>query len=101
CCDPHLLVSFPTRRSSDLLRMPCSGIAVARAPVSQSRTARKLGFVEGTPAATALVSSVVPQTVSEGSLCSSLGEARQPPSWARRSEEHTSELQSRENLVCR
>src|SRR5207302_11147469 len=24
-----------------------------------------------------------------------------PPSWRRRSEEHTSELQSRENLVCR
>src|SRR5690606_41260755 len=72
CSGAHLdLHSFPTRRSSDLPRRPTPP-CTRRIP-SPPRDA-------GAP-----------------------GHPRQPraPGCLRRSEEHTSELQSRENLVCR
>src|SRR5690606_40129849 len=82
------LHSFPTRRSSDL------GDAASTSP---------------TPAATTWRSS--PSRTAAGPRVSSLGTARGSSEGARpgrvhvwwyfRSEEHTSELQSRENLVCR
>src|SRR5690606_41692935 len=74
--DPH---SFPTRRSSDLLA-PRS---------SQARSASRR------PPAP-------PSTSGSGSRTGSRTRStRRPSSASPRSEEHTSELQSRENLVCR
>src|SRR5438046_9952620 len=64
-CSPRghrVLLSFPTRRSSDLQRAACAGGGVSASAPRRRRTARR-------------------------------------PS--RRSEEHTSELQSLTNLVCR
>src|SRR5207302_9879589 len=80
---PQSLTSFPTRRSSDLC-----GASPTRAPGScwcwpppESSASRACHWVEA-------------KTSRPGA----------PPSWSTppsRSEEHTSELQSRENLVCR
>src|SRR5690606_40883264 len=80
CCprDPH---SFPTRRSSDL----------ALVEHVRSRGGRVIAV--GTTSVRALETSV------DGS-----GRVRASAGWTDhvvRSEEHTSELQSRENLVCR
>src|SRR5436309_5494735 len=75
------LHSFPTRRSSDLWTFICG-----------PRTSRARAIVRS-------------MSSSEGSGCAAMGIsglARKfwmMTSW--RSEEHTSELQSRENLVCR
>src|SRR5690606_41789784 len=83
------LHSFPTRRSSDLRRLP-TFMPRCWKP-SRSRRRRR-------PAASPFRSiSAPPWPV--GRRCSS----RRPVSSSRRtrSEEHTSELQSRENLVCR
>src|SRR5690606_41517251 len=68
------LLSFPTRRSSDL--RPTCGISPSRPCAARSAAASS--------------------RVSPSSFFS-VGAAAWPP----RSEEHTSELQSRENLVCR
>src|SRR5690606_41993037 len=70
----HLL-SFPTRRSSDLVHQPDSVASLANPGLVRSASARVLIslLIDSTP------------LVSPGL----------------RSEEHTSELQSRENLVCR
>src|SRR5690606_39356290 len=87
--DPTRLHSFPTRRSSDL--RPATELGVKRFVtfVSTNCEARELSAVKlsrlrrvAQEAARQSGRSVVP-TVEE------------------RSEEHTSELQSRENLVCR
>src|SRR5690606_40397143 len=68
------LHSFPTRRSSDLVlhRRACRPYSAAGGAVWQVRAAHE-----------------------------DRRRDRQTPSWPTRSEEHTSELQSRENLVCR
>src|SRR5690606_40737750 len=97
---PHALPSFPTRRSSDLspaartrpITTPVVA-AIARKPTARmtvaTRTSTRVNpsriddartFIELLPPARAEL----------------LSPARCP-----RSEEHTSELQSRENLVCR
>src|SRR5207302_8427031 len=95
-CYPHLppLHSFPTRRSSDLpsrqqqdcQAAPGAGAVARTAPVLRrlSRGRRRTsGLARGAPARR--VSARPPRN-------------RMEPV---RSEEHTSELQSRENLVCR
>src|SRR5690606_41883986 len=69
------LLSFPTRRSSDLRFQPCRALPLAHQWNRADLMPRQAGPV-----------------------CSGSG-PRQPIS--SRSEEHTSELQSRENLVCR
>src|SRR5690606_41063942 len=87
---PHL-PSFPTRRSSDL--------RAAAAPEDEP----------GTPPVAAcarrgaqLRARVQPRTSPEAHPGERIaGGARDRPRAAERSEEHTSELQSRENLVCR
>src|SRR5690606_41899961 len=99
CRHPRGLPSFPTRRSSDLLRETgLVALVVAVAPVPHQidqhvatelhpvaeRQARRLDARFG----------IVGVDVEDRNL-----EAAREP--ARRSEEHTSELQSRENLVCR
>src|SRR5438046_8245669 len=73
--DPH---SFPTRRSSDLNRRPSHG-PQAKTNASATRVAPS--------------DSLTPR--------SSPSARRAPGSAASRSEEHTSELQSLTNLVCR
>src|SRR5690606_41736375 len=94
-CDLH---SLPTRRSSDLEVIaeletrfrgsPAELLAqrVAEEPGTLRDLARDLEFDEGTALEAARTA------LAEGRL-RSIG--------ANRSEEHTSELQSRENLVCR
>src|SRR5690606_41271433 len=87
------LHSFPTRRSSDL----CSRNFAPHSSAFSLRSAWTTAAVTGPPAATFSRSNsntrasalLAPLTLSMG--------ATSPC----RSEEHTSELQSRENLVCR
>src|SRR5690606_41566330 len=88
-CVPSALLSFPTRRSSDLWLLAFPGVQPWLA-------ATVLGFGLGGGFALALVLIVDYAGDADGSsrlaaLVFFLG----------RSEEHTSELQSRENLVCR
>src|SRR5690606_40659332 len=90
------LHSFPTRRSSDLSIIGLGRIGnkdlaeeLLRIPVPQSFQAPEFG-TEG-PHATPN-SEIIPAHLAVRSLVR-LGDVR--------SEEHTSELQSRENLVCR
>src|SRR5690606_42155582 len=82
---PH---PVPTRRSSDLFH-------------SLHRTATRCspdrhGSTPAHPATSTLSNSTVTPTSTNRSANS-----RKPPRMPQRSEEHTSELQSRENLVCR
>src|SRR5690606_39471615 len=87
------LHSFPTRRSSDLL------------PSSQARTRSNAPCI----ALTNTTPKPKNRTLAMRASCSSGRSRRRPNGMPRtgkttstaRSEEHTSELQSRENLVCR
>src|SRR5207302_8609807 len=74
------LHSFPTRRSSDLIELPAVGPAIS--VPGHPRTQPTAG------------------TTSRRARANSLP-FRVPAIGCVRSEEHTSELQSRENLVCR
>src|SRR5690606_41352040 len=79
--DPRHLHSFPTRRSSDLIRARRSSFQARRSicqTPSATRMARAIAVAIVRPIGNRGLESVIP-----------------------RSEEHTSELQSRENLVCR
>src|SRR5690606_41794641 len=80
------LLSFPTRRSSDLfvLLNGASGIAVGLATEIPSHNLREV--------AAATVALIRNDKLADDELFELL---------QGRSEEHTSELQSRENLVCR
>src|SRR5690606_41331393 len=95
--DPRPLPSFPTRRSSDLARDPQREQAVQAdgVEVRAFEPVLALGRAAATagdePAQVGVASAILDQqhqleAVVEAEL---------------RSEEHTSELQSRENLVCR
>src|SRR5690606_41974902 len=83
-CDPHHLGRhpFPTRRSSDLTAADVRAGVEVRAALAHEDLARVDGLAAEALHAEALCVGVT--TVA-----------------GRRSEEHTSELQSRENLVCR
>src|SRR5690606_39560235 len=84
CADRRDLPPFPTRRSSDLERPP------RRSQVSSGRP-RRWHMPRRSAAPWEATTS-----------CPSRGSSSSPPTAPRsRSEEHTSELQSRENLVCR
>src|SRR5690606_41518692 len=87
------LHSFPTRRSSDLRPFV---IGLERGGQFGSLVAQRLGEGAGDPAGVRGPQRVVPERVV-------LDRGRQllDPGGLVRSEEHTSELQSRENLVCR
>src|SRR5690606_42101053 len=78
--DHRELHSFPTRRSSDLALAIDALLGMVERGLRQRRRSLSAGALLG------LVALLVGGTVSEPLL---------------RSEEHTSELQSRENLVCR
>src|SRR5690606_40617572 len=93
---PH---SFPTRRSSDLFEQPLIGALRADIELSEVRETdwihqrnqnRHLTLLTGPPADVEELFSAQIRIV----------HADQQPR-TKRSEEHTSELQSRENLVCR
>src|SRR5690606_41650684 len=98
CCPPcrvRDLLSFPTRRSSDLFQRPSRS-------TSRVTSAVTLGLPSRSPP--------IQERKRKGWHSSGRGapsRSRQSRSrWrgrsaAHRSEEHTSELQSRENLVCR
>src|SRR5690606_41631804 len=81
---PHDLHSFPTRRSSDLL---VDHHATGRVHTLDVKATDLAGIVNAAREIQADLVVVGP----EDPLCMGLA----------RSEEHTSELQSRENLVCR
>src|SRR5690606_41879589 len=82
--DPRDLHSFPTRRSSDL-RAKGSAVRQSARGVRESHTASRPLI----PKARTLKNHFCQPPASDRKLN------------AARSEEHTSELQSRENLVCR
>src|SRR5690606_41762812 len=84
-CDPRVLHSFPTRRSSDLGGTP---------RLQGGRCCRKTRTTGRPGSSRALLYR------SQG-VRSRIAWMRDPRPNPLRSEEHTSELQSRENLVCR
>src|SRR5207302_8839948 len=92
--DPRDLHSFPTRRSSDLKQSDVVVEAEYRTPILHHSCLETHGNVveyRGGDEATVYASTQGTFTI-PGDAADSLG---------LRSEEHTSELQSRENLVCR
>src|SRR5690606_40182817 len=95
------LCSFPARRSSDLKSIFSNygtwiDISAPGTYIASTFPNNQYGFMSGTSMATPLVSGLLglmksyDSTISNSDLIQCL-----------RSEEHTSELQSRENLVCR
>src|SRR5690606_40368430 len=97
--DHPKLPSFPTRRSSDLNRPSgmSGGSSPSPSPGSPSPSPGSPSPSPGSPSPS--------PSPSPGSPSPSPGSpSPSPGSWVSvllRSEEHTSELQSRENLVCR
>src|SRR5207302_6988388 len=90
--DHRDLHSFPTRRSSDLSRRHSSAISAASSGVGSRLSRASTSWSPGaSPGLWRRMRSMARETVRVAS-------SRQK---SRRSEEHTSELQSRENLVCR
>src|SRR5690606_41939977 len=87
----HLL-SFPTRRSSDLIELQTDG---ADDPNVKSIEVT-VRIASGPPGGRLFGTTTVR---GEGGACEFHNLRVEPP--GERSEEHTSELQSRENLVCR
>src|SRR5207253_8667417 len=88
-CDPRNLHPFPTRRSSDLYGAPAD-------------LARLAGLVaDGVPAEQAVQEHLGAALIHELSHAGRARDALCPPYLDERSEEHTSELQSRGHLVCR
>src|SRR5690606_40858060 len=100
-CHPSLLslLSFPTRRSSDLAypssHLPCPALcALPFSSVVVSLPLEWGGWIRRTVRSIRLRSCRWEPKPPSKAFC--------PTRWQpRRSEEHTSELQSRENLVCR
>src|SRR5690606_41324268 len=93
CCLAHRdLPSFPTRRSSDL---SCSRSARTRGsgPRSSTPCSTPAGGRDGWRGSSWEYVPIFTDIARPIRACWR--------SWSRRSEEHTSELQSRENLVCR
>src|SRR5690606_41871842 len=98
CCGPpRLLASFPTRRSSDLRSR-----RAAPHPASRDKAA---DIQQGRPLSRRLRRGGKGDAQGVGALDQFLHIAEHVIDLelvlAERSEEHTSELQSRENLVCR
>src|SRR5690606_42094067 len=87
---PH---SFPTRRSSDLRPSPRARCSFPRSRCRSGSNPINLPLpsirTTDQPNRPHLAGSAKPE------------KSRRPPDFPLRSEEHTSELQSRENLVCR
>src|SRR5690606_42060929 len=84
--DHRDLHSFPTRRSSDLYRNTAYH-AYQNIPIYKYHKSETFNYLH--------------RPVSQYSRCNGLHKNKQLTRKTMRSEEHTSELQSRENLVCR
>src|SRR5207244_9193565 len=91
-CVLIVLHSFPTRRSSDLT---CSGL------LSYSRQALPDCFPESKLGAASWFSARMASYAPVSCVCRAGGHSRFSGTSAQRSEEHTSELQSPDHLVCR
>src|SRR5690606_41448990 len=95
--DHRALRSFPTRRSSDLLAQVAGRAARLGLPVEGVNALAETGIERILEQAAKLRPRIIVadsvQTLWTESLTAAPGSVR--------SEEHTSELQSRENLVCR
>src|SRR5690606_40804371 len=85
---------FPTRRSSDLQRINSPAFLLYRAKHLVIDCIKR-GHIEQPPPDTGLIGCCYHPVTGMGQSRDCLQTARD------RSEEHTSELQSRENLVCR
>src|SRR5690606_39742845 len=97
--DHRHLHSFPTRRSSDLLTNP-AGALVTWWPLLFAVAYQVFTNLVGWPTWAMILASpvLIPLAITLGVAgLVMIADQAQPP----RSEEHTSELQSRENLVCR
>src|SRR5690606_40046901 len=95
CAALRDLPSFPTRRSSDLLPLLMLSLGMAWLLAAAGVFLRDIGQLSAFVVTMLLFASAVmfPATMIA---------QRSPELWTvLRSEEHTSELQSRENLVCR
>src|SRR5690606_41971201 len=93
-CGQRDLLSFPTRRSSDLRRLRY----LARARAASTRVVCPAVCPRGRRRKSGRCG----PAIREGAAGSAARpRAIHPPGRAPRSEEHTSELQSREKLVCR
>src|SRR5690606_39401640 len=91
---------FPTRRSSDLLEADWfAPVFLAQIPVEQV----EIIVASSGPDSANWWASKGPASTTRSSLSKACCRPRScwTPKGASRSEEHTSELQSRENLVCR
>src|SRR5690606_41797210 len=91
---PRDLPPFPTRRSSDLYRHEQTSPVREPTAVSPSGISALLRISRKQQGVTRTITDRVRRSAEDGSVkgcCEGLA----------RSEEHTSELQSRENLVCR
>src|SRR5207253_4914328 len=97
--DPQALHSFPTRRSSDLGNTPSLGTTDPVTRATRLTWSVKFTFARSSPAATTTAVASVARDVPGKNM----------PAYRKsafvigvtRSEEHTSELQSRGHLVCR
>src|SRR5690606_41811417 len=98
---PRLLPSFPTRRSSDLIRVPARAAMGMRFICGAKRMT---SASTSTPLAMQDMRVTAPASWLTAVRLKEPEDAKPPtkeaPTLHRRSEEHTSELQSRENLVC-
>src|SRR5690606_42153670 len=99
--DRHALALFPTRRSSDLAGG--GGHPAAHAPaLGEDRNDGKAGApAEGQRLSTAYPEKPRSLAIRLAVGCRTIGDLFRGVALRGRSEEHTSELQSRENLVCR
>src|SRR5690606_39929699 len=99
CCYHRELHSFPTRRSSDLPTSPPRRSAGGRPTCSPARRPWR----RNSSPAVCWRDAKHPWVENRGSAGFERGQSTAPGTVAEhlRSEEHTSELQSRENLVCR
>src|SRR5690606_40106554 len=98
CCDLH---SFPTRRSSDLGHLPrqilCPSCRIEIAVSFMARRGRYTAPWLSSVRCLGPVTIVSPFLILSGDSHPAISEHHRHAS---RSEEHTSELQSREKLVC-
>src|SRR5690606_41419705 len=94
---PH---SFPTRRSSDLPEQEIAGDMSANHVGLQARMmSQAMRKLSGVISKTNVVAIFINQIREKVGIM--FGNPETTPGGRARSEEHTSELQSRENLVCR
>src|SRR5690606_40204476 len=98
-CDPRALHSFPTRRSSDLARRSTPAAteeASARRPPGMANNETSMATSDSANDPLRRADAPLRTTTNGDNAMTALKTES-----STRSEEHTSELQSRENLVCR